>query len=280
MKELRGATKWLGAAAIASAISCVEMAPYRPFQLVTGEDSDALYAATIRVLVHKGWGVMSADRGQREVRTRWFRFRDIGLGGGDLGRDYGGSFRVTVKGDGIEVFTVCDWMNEFDRLSKLQACPDGERPEGLHDREVELVSAILDEARAAGRIAPAASARAASNAPPASPAPVIVPPAAPAVNVAPAVAPPMALAVAPPIGPAVVPVMTPVVAVSSPAPSPAPSAPASPDSSAAVAPPGSASAPPAAGCSTDNECKGDRICINHECVDAPHAEQAQGTSPW
>jgi hypothetical protein len=244
------------------------MAPYRPFQLVTGEDPDALYAATIRVLVHKGWGVMSADRGLREVRTRWFRFRDIGLGGGDLGRDYGGSFRVTIKGDGVEVFTLCDWMNEFDRLSRLQACPDGERPEGLHDREVELVSSILDEARAAAKLASATSARATSNAGAASVAPATV---APAAMVVPAVVPPGA---------------PPVAVVSSPPPPPVALATASADPpptvavAVPVAPAASAAAPPAVGCSADTECKGDRICMNHECVDAPHAEQARGTSQW
>jgi len=124
------------------------MAQYKPLALsAAGQDPNALYDATLRVLHRKGLRIMSADRNTREVRTRWFRFHELGLVPGADGEDYAGSFRVTIRGDAVEVFTSCDWMNDLDRLSRPQACGEGERPDGIHDKEVELAINIIDESR-------------------------------------------------------------------------------------------------------------------------------------
>jgi hypothetical protein len=282
MKHLRAiattrAARWAAIAALGCTLSCVDMAPYSSLEVRTaGADPDALYAATIRVLIRRGLGIMMTDRSSREIRTQWFRFRDIGIGEGSAGTDYAGSFRVTFHEDTVQVFTACDWVNDFDRLSRFQACPDGQRPEGLHDREMELVGAIMDEARSA-RVA-AAAAKSAYADPPAAfsrPAPVSppVPPPPPATLTAP---PPPA---ATPPAPSPLPASTPPLAVASvllapPAQSaaPEPAASVSPEPAASVSPEPAASVSPVsagvAGCSSDLECKGDRVCADHMCVDA------------
>ena len=213
----------MAVAAVACTLGCVDMAPYRPFQASTvGEDPDALYSAAVRVLVRRGWGIVSADRRSRDIRTRWVPFRDLGLPAGESGRDYAGSIRVTITDDTVAVFTACDWMNEFDRLGRFQACPDGERPQGLHDKEVELVGMILDESHAAakyGRLADPPPLRRAPLPPVVVPATIVTPVAVPAtqqavtqqitqvvpIPVATPVRPHVAPSVPPPAAPSVIP---------------------------------------------------------------------------
>jgi len=134
---------------VASTISCVTMAPYRAFERSTeGQDADVLYRAAIRVLYRKGWRVVAADPVLREVRTHWFAFRDLVLPAAGADPEYVGTLRVTIRSGTVEVFTACEWMNDLDQLQRYQACPDGQRPEGVHDREVELASEIVYEAHA------------------------------------------------------------------------------------------------------------------------------------
>jgi hypothetical protein len=238
----------------ASTLSCVAMSPYRPYERATsGEDADALYRAAIRVLGRKGWHVMVADPVLREVRTRWFAFRDLGLStAGADGPEYAGSFRVTIRNDSVEVFTACDWMNDLDRLRRYQACPDGQRPDGLHDREVELASEIVDEARnSSADLGPSDSMQwHSAMSPPPPPAP---PPPAPPLPLPP---PPAPAPAAPPPPPAPPPASAASAGPPAPAPGPAPAASQSPTASVA-------------GCSTDAECKGDRICVYGGCVEPP-----------
>jgi hypothetical protein len=128
-------------------ISCVHLAPYTPLSRSgRNEDPDALYRATIHVFERRGWPIQMADPSAREVRSGWFPFVEMGLFAGAEAQDYAASVRVKVDAGTLRVTTGCDWMNDFDRATRSDACPDGLRPEGLHEREVELVGDILDEA--------------------------------------------------------------------------------------------------------------------------------------
>jgi hypothetical protein len=136
------------AAALLAGASCAPMAPYTPLARgIRGEDPDAVYAAAVRVLERKGWGILFADRYLREVRTNWFPFRDIGLGAAGAG-EYSGAWQVKIAGGRIQVFTACYRTGDSEPLHRVEMCPPDERPEGLRERELELAADILDEAHA------------------------------------------------------------------------------------------------------------------------------------
>jgi hypothetical protein len=154
------------------------MAPYTPLSRgVRGEDPDAVYAAALRVLERKGWGIEYTDSYLHEVRTAWFPFRDIGLSTGSTPNySYSAAWKVKIAGGRIQVFTDCYWTIDLEP-HRVERCPDDERPEGLRERELELAADILDEAHAPA--APAAlrgpSATSTTTAPPrSSPTPVLM----------------------------------------------------------------------------------------------------------
>jgi hypothetical protein len=127
--------------------ACAHFLAYTPLVRGTrGEDPDAVYDAAVHVLARKGWGILVADPGSHEIRTQWFPFRDIGLTLGPEG-DYAAQWRVRIAQDRIEVFTGCSWISDWDRTTRPEPCPEGARPEGLRERELELAADILDEAR-------------------------------------------------------------------------------------------------------------------------------------
>jgi hypothetical protein len=138
----------LGLALLLATMSCAHLAPYTPLTRSTrGLDSDAVYRATLRVFARRGWPVESTSADLREVRSQPVPFLRLGLTSGMVDEDYGASVAVRIGDDAIEVRTTCAWSVEAEPLNgSSQACADGEMPEGLHQRELDLVADILDDA--------------------------------------------------------------------------------------------------------------------------------------
>lgn len=131
-------------------LSCAHLAPYTPLTRGTrGLEANGVYQATLRVFARNGWPLESSSAERRQVRSQPMAFGRLGLTSGMLVDDYGASVAVKVTEGAIEVSTDCEWTPEAERLNGDAApCGDGQRPEGLHERELDLVSDILDEAAA------------------------------------------------------------------------------------------------------------------------------------
>lgn len=103
---------------------------------------DALYAASVRVFVKRGYGLVSRDPVARVVETDYIRWHEpVGSGGSVVHVAY----RVLVDGDGtVRVFTSC-------RRAFGQECPSGQRPKGVPETERDLMQAISTESASVGR---------------------------------------------------------------------------------------------------------------------------------
>lgn len=107
-----------------------------------GISPETLYAASVRVFVKRGYGLVNRDPAARVVETDYIRWREVVGSGGSVVHV---AYRVLVDGDGtVHVFTSC-------RRAFGQECPSGQRPKGVSEVERELIQAIFKESASVGR---------------------------------------------------------------------------------------------------------------------------------
>lgn len=99
---------------------------------IPSANADALYAATVRVFVRRGWGIAPHEAASHVVETEYRRWGSAMTGEALI------SYRVFTRNGEVEVFTSC--------RRDLGPCPEGERPEGVDASEQELGRDIRAEA--------------------------------------------------------------------------------------------------------------------------------------
>jgi hypothetical protein len=130
----------LSIAALIAVVGCTttKMVAYTPTQVPVAEDPDALYGASVRVFLKRGWGFQSRDASARAIETKWISWSK------HRAQWYEASFRVITYEGRISVFTNCR-LN--DNGLEITECPKNTRPEGISEFEQKLIAEIVEEAR-------------------------------------------------------------------------------------------------------------------------------------
>lgn len=118
------------------ACTSLRLVPHTSTTLHTGRDPDRLYAAAVRVLVQRGFGLQDRDPVARIIETQ--SIDDQGNNNGIVSYSY----RITVTRDELEVFTSC----RVDSGGTYRLAPRDQRPVEVVEWERELVQDILREA--------------------------------------------------------------------------------------------------------------------------------------